>query len=98
MKRAIVILMWVWIWVFSSNVSIAQGIVLRSGNYKHYIDSFNLNDNELYKEYITNDKCWEFLSKNIPLLDCPDKNYRADLLFQMVDVQETHKTNTGRIL
>lgn len=47
--------------------------VLRPDNYRHYIDSFNANDEELFVQYISNNKSWPFLSKNIPLLDCPDK-------------------------
>jgi hypothetical protein len=47
--------------------------VLKSENYKHYIDSFNANDEELYVQYISNKESWNFLSGNIPLLDCPDK-------------------------
>jgi hypothetical protein len=82
MNKAIVILIWLWISVFSSHHSIAQGIVLIPMNYKHYIDSFNLHDNELYKEYISNEKCWEFLSKNIPLLDCPDKTIEQTYYFR----------------
>ena len=47
-------------------------LVLKPDNYKHYINSFNANDEELYAEYIKNDRSWDFLSNNIPLFDCPD--------------------------
>ena len=47
--------------------------VLNPQSYKHYIDSFNTNDNELYKGSIPNSGSWRFLSENIPLFDCPDK-------------------------
>ncbi|NCA80526.1 MAG: hypothetical protein EOM76_10150, partial [Sphingobacteriia bacterium] len=59
--------------IFGIHNSYSQSYILKSEAYKHYIDSFNANDNELYKEYFPNDKCWEFLSTNIPLFDCPDK-------------------------
>lgn len=68
--------------VLTSLYSFSQSIVLNPGTYKHYIDSFNLNNNELYKECIPNDKCWEFLSKNIPLLDCPDKTIEQTYYFR----------------
>jgi hypothetical protein len=50
-----------------------QTIVLHPESYKHYIDSFNANDQELYPQFIPNSQSWTFLSENIPLLDCPDK-------------------------
>lgn len=59
--------------IFGIHNSFSQGYILKSEAYKHYIDTFNVNDNELYKEYFPNDKSWEFLFTNIPLLDCPDK-------------------------
>ncbi len=51
----------------------AQAIVLKPIAYKHYIDSFTVNDEELYKQYIPNATAWDFLSNNIPLFDCPEK-------------------------
>jgi hypothetical protein len=51
----------------------SQNYVLKPESFKHYVDSFNVNDNELYREFITNDKSWVFLSENVPLFECPDK-------------------------
>lgn len=64
------------------DIVVAQGFVLNSGNYRHYIDSFNLNDNELYQGYFPNEKCWELLSENIPLLDIPDKTVERTYYFR----------------
>lgn len=47
--------------------------ILKSAQYKHYIDSFNRYDNDLYPQFIPNNKSWDFLQQNIPLFDCPDK-------------------------
>jgi hypothetical protein len=47
--------------------------VLNPQSYKHYIDSFNADDNELYRGAVSNSESWEFLSENIPFFDCPDK-------------------------
>jgi hypothetical protein len=82
MDKVIVIIIWLLISIFSSHHTISHGIILTPMNYKHYIDSCNLHDRELYKEYISNDKCWEFLSKNIPLLDCPDKTVEQTYYFR----------------
>jgi len=68
--------------VLTSLYSFSQSVVLNPVAYKHYIDSFNQQDNELYKEYVPNDKSWEFLSKNIPFLDCPDKSIEQTYYFR----------------
>lgn len=57
--------------------------VLIKADYKHYIDSFNRNDYELYKlGDFTNDKAWDFLEKNIPFFDCPDKQLQETYYFR----------------
>lgn len=62
---------------------ISKAQILSVGDYKHYIDYFNQNDYELYKlgEY-PNEKAWEFLSENIPLFDCPDKQLEETYYFR----------------
>ena len=40
---------------------------------KNYVDRFNMNDNEIYKQFIPNDEALKFLSKNIPMIDLPEK-------------------------
>jgi hypothetical protein len=47
--------------------------VLQPASFKHYVDDFNRDDRELYVQHIRNAAAWDFLSSNIPLLDCPDK-------------------------
>ena len=46
--------------------------VLKAETYRHYIDTFNLSDNQLYTQHIPNAAAWDFLKHNMPLLDCPD--------------------------
>ena len=41
--------------------------VLNPTSFKHYVDTFNENDDELYIQHIPNEKSWEFLKANIPL-------------------------------
>src|SRR5512139_1201864 len=60
----------------------SQNFILKPEAYKHYIDSFNLNDNEIYREYIPNDRSWDFLSANIPFFDCPDKTLERIYYFR----------------
>jgi hypothetical protein len=57
-------------------------VVLQSGLFEHYIDSFNGNDQELYPGYITNGVAWNFLQSNIPLFACPDKAIETAYYFR----------------
>ena len=82
MKKIFLILVCISIQIQNSNYSWAQNAVLKADNYMHYIDSFNVHDNEIYKEYITNDRCRSFLSENIPLFDCPDQNMEQIYYFR----------------
>lgn len=56
--------------------------VLKKESFKHYIDSFNAQDEELYPGYITNGAAWNFLKKNIPLFECPDTNLEEIYYFR----------------
>ncbi|MHC4324876.1 MAG: MGH1-like glycoside hydrolase domain-containing protein, partial [Planctomycetota bacterium] len=56
--------------------------VLKADSFKHYIDSFNENDEALYIQHISNEKAWEFLKANIPLLECPDKDIERTYYFR----------------
>ena len=53
-----------------------------ASDYKHYIDSFNAADDELVRNFYPNDRAWEFLSANIPLFDCPDKQLEETYYFR----------------
>lgn len=55
---------------------------LKASSYKHYIDTFNANDAELYVQFIPNKDAWDFLENNIPLLDCPDKTIEEIYYFR----------------
>jgi hypothetical protein len=82
MNKVILLFVWCFISVFIQKRVFSQSIVLLPDNYRHYVDSFNLHDNEIYKGFIPNDKSWEFLSDNIPLLDCPDKTIEQTYYFR----------------
>ncbi len=51
-----------------------------------YIECFNRNDNELYSQLFPNDKAFDFLKDQIPLIDCPDRDIEKNLLFPLVDL------------
>jgi hypothetical protein len=56
--------------------------VLKTGAFQHYIDQFNRSDEELYAQAIPNSAAWAFLARNIPLLDCPDKEIEQIYYFR----------------
>jgi hypothetical protein len=79
----------------------AAPLVLHADDYKHYVDKFNQNDEELYKEMeaIPNAQAWDFLKANIPLLDCPDKAIEETYYFRWWTYRKhIHRTPQGYII
>lgn len=60
----------------------AQSFLLKSGNFKQYIEAFNETDEEIYKQLIPNEQAWSFLSEQIPLFECPDKQLEQTYYFR----------------
>ncbi|HZR18139.1 MAG TPA: glycosyl hydrolase family 65 protein [Verrucomicrobiae bacterium] len=55
---------------------------LKSQNFRHYFDSFAATDRELYPGYITNGAAWDFLKHDIPLFECPDRDFESMYYFR----------------
>ncbi len=60
----------------------AAGGVLEADSFRHYVESFNAGDEELYVQHIPNEKAWDFLKGNIPLFECPDKYFERTYYFR----------------
>lgn len=60
----------------------AQPRVLSADAFRHYVERFNREDEELYRQYIPNAAAWAFLEKNIPFLDCPDEDLQETYYFR----------------
>jgi len=60
----------------------AQPLVLKAEAFRHYVEDFNKNDNELYEGNFPNAAAWDFLKDNIPLLDCPDQDIQTTYYFR----------------
>jgi hypothetical protein len=56
--------------------------VLATDSFKHYVDQFNREDEELYVNSIPNVRAWDFLKANIPLFECPDKEFERTYYFR----------------
>lgn len=50
----------------------SRGYVLSTDKMKSYVEYFNSIDTETVKNYVTNDKTFNWLSQNVPLFECPD--------------------------
>jgi hypothetical protein len=93
MKRGLlglVILPWLWNSGASQGAgsgSPAEGskrrtYVLQAENFRKYVEDFNRTDRELYPQHFSNAAAWDFLSENVPLLDCPDKEIEETYYFR----------------
>jgi hypothetical protein len=61
--------------VFAFKINAQKPLLLRQANYKHYVDHFNTMEEENIKQAIPNDSSWEWMQQNIPLFECPQKNF-----------------------
>ncbi len=49
--------------------------VLKQDQFRHYVDYFNKMEEPNIEQAIPNVKSWEWMKKNIPLFECPQKNF-----------------------
>ena len=56
--------------------------ILSTSKLESYVKKFNKSDNELYPQHISNISTLEFLSKNIPLIELPNKELEETYYFR----------------
>jgi hypothetical protein len=56
--------------------------VLNADSFRHYSNTFNQNDEELYTQVYANSNAWDFLKANIPLFECPDEDLERTYYFR----------------
>jgi hypothetical protein len=49
--------------------------VLSADAFKHYVEHFNEMENENVVNLIPNARAWEWMKKNVPAFECPDKDF-----------------------
>jgi len=59
-----------------------QPLVLQAESFRHHVERFNNEDEELYANAFPNAKAWEFLKANIPLFQCPDEDIQRTYYFR----------------
>jgi hypothetical protein len=53
----------------------SSAVILKSGNFKHYVDYFNRMEDENIIQSIPNTDAWKWMESNIPLFECPQDNF-----------------------
>ena len=61
--------------IVSDGFAVGDGAFLRYDDYKHYVDYFNTMEDENIVQAIPNAKAWEWMTQNVPLFDCPNKDF-----------------------
>jgi len=56
--------------------------VLHADSFARYVESFNRNDRELYAQHIPNAAAWDWMRRNVPLFECPDKDIEEIYYFR----------------
>ncbi|MEI6177277.1 MAG: glycosyl hydrolase family 65 protein [Verrucomicrobiota bacterium] len=60
----------------------AAPAVLETETFRHYVEQFNKDDEELHRNVYPNAEAWDFLEHNIPMLDCPDEDIQRTYYFR----------------
>ncbi|MHC4666459.1 MAG: MGH1-like glycoside hydrolase domain-containing protein [Planctomycetota bacterium] len=77
----------------------ADGYILRADSFKRYVDKFNENDVEYFPPSIPNEKAWDFLKANIPLLECRDREIEEIYYFRWWSYRKhIRDTNDGFVI
>lgn len=64
------------------SVELIPGDVLEKSGFSQYADKFNKYDKETIKNDIENKDAWNWLEKNIPFFECPDKEIEEIYYFR----------------
>jgi hypothetical protein len=64
------------------NASAADFTVLESADFAHHVKKFNTMEDENFTNTISNASSWDWLQKEIPFFDCPDKEVEEMYYFR----------------
>jgi hypothetical protein len=68
--------------LLGATLALAAAPVLDLGRFKHYVDGFNADDDELYRGTISNAQAWDFMRENVPAFECPDPSFEEIYYFR----------------
>ena len=55
---------------------------LRAADYQHYVDYFNTMEPEGIRQAIPNDRAWQWMTENMPLFECPNRDFEEMWYFR----------------
>lgn len=74
----------------------AAAAVLRADDYKHYVDEFNTMEDENIVQAIPNSEAWTWMTHNVPLFDCPQRNFEEMWYYRWWTLRKhIEKTSVG---
>ena len=65
---------------------------------KHYVDIFNEEDEECYKNDIENARAYEWLKNEVPIFECPDKDIERAYYFRFWTYRKHIKTTEDGVV
>lgn len=73
-------------------------LVLKANDFKHYVDYFNTMEDENIVGAIPNSQSWDWMQKNIPLFEFPQKNFEEIYYFRWWTLRKhINKTEQGYV-
>lgn len=70
----------------------AASAILRYDDFKHYVDYFNTMEDENIVQAIPNSEAWQWMQENIPLFECPQKNFEQMYYYRWWTLRKHIKT------
>ena len=70
--------------------------ILKYKDFKHYVDYFNEMEDENIVQAIPNAQAWDWMQENIPLFECPQKNFEQMYYYRWWTLRKhIEKTSVG---
>ena len=66
----------------TSSGNTQSAALLDAEKFKHYVDYFNVMEDENIAQAIPNSESWNWMKENIPLFECPQKNFEEIYYFR----------------
>ncbi|MDR2936727.1 MAG: six-hairpin glycosidase, partial [Rikenellaceae bacterium] len=83
----------------AGSLAAQQPAVLKTADYKRYVDYFNRMEEPNITNAISNEEAWNWMERNIPLFDCPQDNFREIYYFRWWSFRKhIIDTPTGRVV
>jgi hypothetical protein len=72
----------IWAGCLSHLAAAEESRVLQPGAFAHHLERFNTMEDENVTNFVSNAQSWDWLQKNIPLFECPDREVEEIYYFR----------------